>query len=134
MHKWIKRTLLIAALLLALAALFLGGGFALLKGTPAFYRPIVMTDAERKAAADAAEDTLARIQNFAADARRETVLETRTTTTISTLPSTDDKQTFSFTQDQLNALFNKWADLYGWREPVTFAGNSVLCARLNRRS
>jgi hypothetical protein len=32
-----------------------------------------------------------------------------------------------------NAAGNSRAML-GWREPVTFAGNSVLCARLNRRS
>src|SRR3954462_15063516 len=72
-RRWIKGLLLAAALLLAVAALFLGGGYALLRGTPDYYHPVVMTDAQRKGAADAAEDTLARDPNLPAGTRSDAI-------------------------------------------------------------
>src|SRR4051794_8874344 len=68
-----KRLLLLLALALALAALLLGGSVALLRGTPDYYRPIesLLTPEQRAAVSQAAEQTLARMQNFAAAARAE---------------------------------------------------------------
>jgi hypothetical protein len=85
-----------------------------------------MTDSQRKAAADAAEDTLARIQNFAAGTRSDairsgaeraapaTMAGASASPTPQSLPAADS--TFTFSQDQLNALFTKWSDAYGWRD------------------
>src|SRR5947207_12345798 len=55
-RSWSKRLLLALALLLALVGLFLTGGSVLLRGTPDFYKPNLLTSEQREAAAHSAEE------------------------------------------------------------------------------
>src|SRR5437762_3106062 len=121
MKKLIKRLMLGIALLMSLAALFAAGGYTLLRGRPDFYRPmrLMMSDAERSMAAASAEQTLARIQNFAADShgaaiRNQIAPGTRAASGLATLPAS--AESFSFSEAQLNALFDKWSGLKSWRD------------------
>ena len=111
MRKWFKRFLLAVALGLALLALFLTGGFVLLRGTPSYYRRSVLTDEERAAAATRAESKISQMQNIAVDAHGAELQKLRGVTQPTTLPGAT---TFSFTADELNALFNKWAAVNHW--------------------
>ena len=114
MRKWMKRTMLGVALLMALAALFLTGGFVLLRGTPDFYRQSALNSEQRAEAAARAESKLSQMQNLASDAQgAEIQRRLGTTTTPATAPGA---RTFSFTDEELNALFNKWAELHNWKD------------------
>jgi hypothetical protein len=114
--KRLKRILLIIALLLTVLALFLSGGVVLVHGTPEYYKPIVLTREQIDAASQSAEQTLARMQSIAAENHsaqiRSASAQTQPTTSLS------DEYTFAFSQDELNALFLKWAALHGWRDEL----------------
>jgi hypothetical protein len=80
---------------------------------------LMMTEAERAVAAASAEQTLARIQNFAADShgaaiRDHSASTTRTGRSATTAPA--DAERFNFTEAQLNAVFEKWSGVQSWRE------------------
>jgi hypothetical protein len=147
MKKLIKRLMLAVALLLALAALFAAGGYTLLRGTPDYYDPkrFIMTAAQRLAATESAEQTLARIHNLAADAHSADIRAARGTTAATTSPTTApaaDANTFSFTEPQLNALLDKWSELKAWKEryqqyvqdPVIILrpGTIILAGKVNK--
>jgi hypothetical protein len=121
MKKLIKRLMLVVALILSVAALFAAGGYTLVRGTPDYYKPmrLMMTEAERAVAAASAERTLARIQNFAADSHGASIRDramstTRASRSATTAPA--DAERFTFTEPQLNALFEKWSGVQSWRE------------------
>jgi len=122
--KRAKRWMLIFALLLSVLALFLGGGVVLVRGTPDYYRPAALTREQIEAASQRAEQTLTRIQNLAADAHGAQVRAQSGTTNPSTNASTGN--IFSFSEDELNALFRKWADLHGWREYIDRVVNEPI--------
>ncbi|HEX3357962.1 MAG TPA: hypothetical protein VHS31_13400 [Tepidisphaeraceae bacterium] len=113
MNRWIKRSLLGVALVLSLVALFLAGGFVLLRGTPTFYRLSLLSPEQRADAAARAESKLSQMQNLAADTHGAEVRALNSATMPATLPGA---RTFIFTADEMNALFNKWADLHGWKD------------------
>jgi hypothetical protein len=113
MRKWIKRSLLGVALVMALIALFLTGGFILLRGTPDYYRRTRLTAEQRAAAATRAEAKLTQMQNLATDLHGAE-LQARNGSTKPAAPP--GATTFSFTDDELNALFNKWAELNNWKD------------------
>jgi uncharacterized protein YpmS len=116
MRKWLKRFLLGIALGMALLALFLSGGFVLLRGTPSYYHQSTLTSQQRAEAATRAESKLSQMQNFAVDAHGAEVQKLRGATHPSAPPGVT---TFSFTEDELNALFNKWADLHDWKDVLS---------------
>src|SRR4051812_35712729 len=116
MRKWFKRFLLAMALGLALLALFLTGGFVLLRGTPSYYRRSTLTTQQRAEAATRAESKLSQMQNMAVDAHGAEVQKLRGVTQPTTLPGAT---TFSFSDDELNALFNKWAELNNWKDVLS---------------
>src|SRR5437016_6021882 len=109
MRKWIKRIMLGIALLLTLVALFLTCGFVLLRGTPAYYHQSRLSPEQRAEAASRAESKLSQMQNLAADAHGAEVQKVHGVTRPTAMPGAT---TFSFTDDELNALFNKWAELH----------------------
>ena len=113
MRKWLKRFLLGVALGMALLALFLTGGFVLLHGTPNYYRQSRLTAVQRAEAASRAESKLSQMQNIAVDAHGAELQKLRGVTQPTTSPGAT---TFSFTDDELNALFNKWAELNNWKD------------------
>lgn len=104
------------ALVMALIALFLTGGFVLLRGTPDYYRQSRLTDEQRAEAATRAESKISQMQNMAVDARGAELQRLRGVTQPTTSPGAT---TFSFTDDELNALFNKWAELYRWKDVLS---------------
>lgn len=108
-----RRRVKIILLLLALALASVGLlGFTLLKGTPDYYVALLLTPEQRQAAAQRAEDTITRMQNLAAAARGA---EIRASTNPSA-SSTREGTTFTFTQDELNSLFEKWSGKFQWQE------------------
>src|SRR2546422_870283 len=98
-----KRWLLVIALLLSVLALFLTGGAALMHGTPEYYRPAARTRQQIQAASQSAEQTLARMQNLAADSHGAQLRAQNGATKPSTIASVGN--TFTFSEDELNALF-----------------------------
>src|SRR5438067_13307299 len=116
MRKWIKRGMLAVALVLALLALFLTGGFVLLRGRPAYYHRSALSASQRADAAARAESKLSQMQNMAAEAHGAELQKLHGATRPATAPGA---QTFSFSEDELNALFNKWADLYDWKQKLS---------------
>jgi uncharacterized protein YpmS len=112
MKKWIKRLMLGLALLLSVTALFMVGGFALIRRTPDFYHHHLLTPAQRAAAAARAETKLTVMQNMVADSHGSEIQKLNGT---ATLPP-QGARTFSFSDDELNSLFNKWSDLHDWRQ------------------
>jgi hypothetical protein len=113
MNRWVKRSLLGVAFVMSLVALLLTGGFVLLRGTPGFYRQSLLSPEQRADAAARAESKLSQMQNLAADTHGAEVRALKSATMPAMLPGA---RTFKFTADEMNALFNKWADLHGWKD------------------
>jgi uncharacterized protein YpmS len=112
MKKWIKRIMLAVALMLSVTALMLAGGFALIRRTPDFYHRSLLSPAQRAAAASRAETKLTAMENMVVDSHGS---EIRAINRATTVPQAGAR-TFTFTEDELNSLFNKWSDLHDWRE------------------
>lgn len=125
-RRKLKLILLLLALALVSVALL---GFTLLKGTPDYYILLDLSPEQRDAAAQRAEDTITRMQNLAAAARGA---EIRASTNPSARPVREGT-TFSFTQDELNSLFAKWSDKFGWRETYgRYLENPIIILQDNR--
>jgi hypothetical protein len=132
--KWLKRTLLGVALVLFAAIIFSAGGIILLRGTPDFYQPASMTPEDHAAAARRAEDKLATINNYAADAYSSAVQSNRAAAD-GTHPPATKPSTFevAFTDQELNALFQNWSRLNGWKAAYEqYVHDPVLIFRNNR--
>lgn len=105
-HKWLRRTLLVVAILLTVV---IGGALValyLVRAEPAFYHPVELTAEQREAAAQRATNKLATIQNQAA--RLHAASNTRPTVN-------PDEITVSFTADELNSFFEKWSNFQNWK-------------------
>lgn len=113
--KWLKRILLVLAILLSGVLAVLGGSYYLMKGTPDWYHPRHQTAEQRADSARSAERKLADVQNWAADAQ---AAETRARSgrATATMPAAATAATVTFTEDELNAFFYKWAEFYHWQE------------------
>jgi len=119
MSRWAKKGLLVVALLLALAAGLSGVGVAMFKGTPDWYRAGAATsDAERAQLARDAEHKLIEAQNWAATVRadEQRAARHRPQSTTAPAPRAEETHQVEFSQQEINALFDKWSGLYGWRE------------------
>ena len=120
--KWVKSLLRILALLAILIAIGAGVGWYLLRGTPTWYEVPALDPAARQAAAVRAENELKRTIDWAASqqaeeraaihAARGAAPSTGPATTQATRPSL----TVTFSEQELNAAFEKWETAYGWRE------------------
>src|SRR5215210_3135619 len=134
--KWLKSLLRIVGLLVVLIAIGAGVGWYLLRGKPAWYDAAVPDLATRQAAAVRAENELKRTIDWAASQQAEeraglfaarTGPATSPATGPSTGPSTRRSLTVTFTEDELNAAFEKWETAYGWRESY---GESISNPRI----
>lgn len=126
--KWFKRILLVIAILLVGVLVALGGSYYLMKGTPDWYRPRHQTAQQRDDAARSAERKLADVQNWAADAQ---AAETRARSGRPTTSPTS--ATVTFTEDELNAFFYKWAEFYHWQARYgQYLSDPVLVLQHNR--
>jgi hypothetical protein len=121
MTRLARRSLLVLALLFAIFAILSGVGVTLFKGTPEWYRPRAggSSRAERESAARAAENKIIDVHNWAellrADQTRAAVAKQRG---IATVPAAraEGSHVIEFTQQELDALLDKWSTLYGWRD------------------
>ena len=119
MKRWVRRSLLGVALVLALIALLSGVGVTMFRSAPAWYVPRSATPpAQRQQLAQEAENKLIDAQNWAAELRADAVRSARAAASGATQPSTRaaGSHVVEFSEDELNALFDKWSVLYGWAE------------------
>lgn len=117
MKRWVRRSLLAVALVLALIALLSGVGVGMFRSRPSWYVPRDKAQAaQQKQWAQQAENKLIDAQNWAAELRADAVRSARAAETGAARPATraHDSYIVEFTQDELNALFDKWSVLYGW--------------------
>jgi len=110
--KIAKRLLLALTVVLALAIVVASVGLTLYRGTPEWYHPIAMDPQRREAAAQSATNKLVMIQNEAARVRRDERMSERDNV-ATTSPA--DAITVSFSEDELNAFFDKWAVWNEWK-------------------
>ncbi len=111
-----------------------GGGYHLLHGTPDWYQPSTLTQAEREAAANRVDQKFADALSWAAQAQAD---ETRQRNAASSAAPASTRpanlKTFSFTEDELNAAFQKWSELRNWKANYErFATDLVLALRDGR--
>jgi hypothetical protein len=151
MKKWLKRTLLLVALVLAVVLLLSGVAVSLFHGTPAWYEPGSAWGGpagkgEAEQLARSAENKLIDAQNWGAavvaDARRARAATRSATRPGGTTPAprAAESHEIAFSQDELNALFDKWSTAYGWRDKysaylddpriVLHEGKLILAGRL----
>ncbi|MCC7351951.1 MAG: hypothetical protein IT446_15430 [Phycisphaerales bacterium] len=126
--KWFKRILLIIAILLTGVLAVLGASYYLMKGIPEWYHPRHQTAQQRDIAARSAEQKLADVQNWAADAHAAEIRARsgRPTTTATSA-------TVTFTEDELNAFFYKWAEFYHFQDRYgQYLSEPVLVLQDNR--
>jgi hypothetical protein len=123
--KWLKRLIRMTALLAVLIAIGAGVGWYLLRGKPDWYIGDVADPAAQQAAAVRAENELKRTIDWAASQQAEEraalhaargAVATSPTTRPSTGPSSRPSLTVAFTEQELNAAFEKWGITYGWDE------------------
>jgi hypothetical protein len=120
--KWMKSLLRILALLAVLIAIGAGVGWYLLRGRPSWYEPDRSDPAARQAAAVRAENELKRTIDWASSeqAQERAALHAARGASPATAPSTGPTSrpslTVSFSEQELNAAFEKWETAYGWRE------------------
>ena len=120
--KWMKRLLRIVAVVVVVVAIGAGVAWYLLRGTPSWY-PIAQLDpVAQQAAAVRAENELKRTIDWAASQQAEERAAihasksgaTRPTSAPSTGPSSRPSLTVAFSEQELNAAFEKWGKAYGW--------------------
>ena len=114
-RKWIKRTLLSIAFVLALTA---GVSYWAFKGTPEYYQRRAMSEQERADAAERARRKIFRTQEWVAQLRADAQRAVHAASTGAPPPSatTRSSQPFSvsFTEEELNAGFETWSKAFGW--------------------
>jgi hypothetical protein len=119
---------LLKGIVFTLVVLFLGsiivltGGWFMLRGTPDWYKPDPSTPEQRESVARKAEDKFISMINWAATARarriRSAASDAPTTSQAAIAMAHEPLQPFQiqFTDQELNAFFDKWADFNGRRE------------------
>jgi hypothetical protein len=126
--KWQKRILLIIAILLTGVLAVLAASYYLMKGVPDWYHPRHQTAQQRDNAARSAEQKLADVQNWAADAQAAEI-RARSGRPATTPTSA----TVTFTEDELNAFFYKWAEFYHFQDRYgQYLSEPVLVLQDNR--
>jgi hypothetical protein len=117
MRKWIRRSILAAGVLVIVLGALSVVLVTLFKGEPQWYRASTASQAtpeQKEMLARDAESKLIDAQNWAALVRADAVRAQRATTQLA--PRAENSHLIELSQDELNALFDKWSDLYGWRE------------------
>lgn len=116
--RFLKTLLRILLMLLFTLVVIAVCGWFMLRGTPAWYRATAITADQRRAAAARVEDKLIHIYNWVAATRARRVRAVAATKSAPTSTAAIDflahepAQPFqiTFTETELNAFFEKWAD------------------------
>lgn len=109
--KWAKRLALILGVVLILLLLAIGAGRQMLRGTPDWYQPRAISEVDREQAAQRLTNKLVDLQNRAAQARRDELVLQRDSSPPVEPPLLD----VSFSEEEINAFFQKWAALHDWK-------------------
>jgi len=119
--RLLKSLLRFALVLLLVNIIVAVCGWFMLRGTPAWYRPDLMTPDQRRAAAARVEDKLIRMYDWVAATRARRVRAVAATnsppvpsaTAAADFLAHEPAQPFqiAFTEAELNAFFDKWADV-----------------------
>jgi hypothetical protein len=121
--KWVKRLLRIVACVVVIAVVGAAVAWVLLRGRPSWYDGQALDPAAARAAAVRAENEFKRTIDWAASQQAEERAAMRAArdgaaasspTTPSTHPATRPSLTVTFTEQELNAAFEKWGKAYGW--------------------
>lgn len=121
--KWLKRLFRIVVVVLLLIAVGAAAGWYLLRGRPSWYEADASDPAARQAAAVRVENELKRTIDWAASQQAEEraaihagrgATTSATSTSWSGGPATRRSLNMSFTEQELNAAFQKWGTAYGW--------------------
>jgi hypothetical protein len=110
MKKWIKRSLLTVALVLVAILGFATWSWHLLRGTPDWYNAPQRTDEERAAAANRVDQKLLDAVSWASEAQAQAT----SNTTRPAAAHAKNLKIVSFTEDELNAFFQKWNRAKNW--------------------
>jgi len=115
MRRWLKRILAVIAVVLFAIIVICVGGIILYKGTPDWYGSS-STAQQRQAAARVAEAKLTETQNWAELTAGDSIRLARAREQGTPPPATRVAATreILFSQDELNGLFEKWSEVYGW--------------------
>jgi len=120
--KWLKSLLRIAACVVVLGAVGAAILWTLARGRPSWYDAQAVDPAARQAAAVRAENEFKRTMDWAASQQAEeraaihAARGAPATSAPSTGPATRRSLTVTFTEQELNAAFEKWGRAYGWDE------------------
>jgi len=119
-RKWLKLTLWIVALLMVVLASLSVMSYIAIRRTPDWYQPDTSTQEQRSRAADRLENMLSLLVNwgqqkhFAKPATTDPQNAGQARSILS--QKADEAFPITFTDDELNALFNKWANTHDRRE------------------
>jgi uncharacterized protein YpmS len=120
MRKFFRKTLIALAAVLAAAIVLSVVGIAMFRGTPTWYvtggEPL--TAAQREQLARAAENKMIEAQNWAATLRADAqrAQQQQAMAATRTAARAESSHVIEFSDSELNALFDKWSVLYGWRD------------------
>src|SRR5688572_15596670 len=113
MKKWTRRIGLTLVVLVAALGAFVLVSWSLVRGTPDWYEPQVLSESERAEAANRADQKVAETLSWAADVQAAEVRR-RLAATRAAVPAGPSVKTISFTEDELNAFFRKWSSKHEW--------------------
>lgn len=118
MKKFFKRLLVALVVLLLLLGVAAGVVYYLYQGTPDWLPAPAASPAEQAAAAKRAQDTMKSTVDWASTVQAE---ETRSRTgtddpAATARPAAQRSRQISFSEQEINALFDKWDDHYRWHE------------------
>jgi hypothetical protein len=119
MSRPFRRIFLVIAIMIAGAAILSAVGVTLFKGTPDWYAVKAHhSAAEQQISARAAENKLIDARNWAALLRADQVRAAAARQQGATAPSTraDGSHVIEITQEELDALLDKWSAVYNWRQ------------------
>lgn len=126
-RKWFKVAGWLVAFVVVAGAGLWGTSYVMLRRTPEWYQPDISTDEQKSKAAKAFEDVLASIHNWGGKRRaiqyrkspaEQTKAASRGVEQARAILGEKPDEAFkiSFTDEQLNAFFNKWASTHNRRE------------------
>jgi hypothetical protein len=120
MTRVLRRILLLLAFVLALAAILSVVGVAMFKGTPDWYAAKARhSAAELASSARAAENKLIDARNWAALLRADQVraaAAAKQQGATAPAPRAEGSHVIEITQEELDALLEKWSTVYNWRQ------------------
>ena len=134
MRRWLKRGLIVLAILVLALILFGAGVGILYRSTPDWYTAPVAPE-RISDAAQQAETKLTETTNWAAMLNGDAVRASRAQQSGRRAPATrvSDDYEIRFTQEELNALFAKWSSLYHWPSKYSqWLENPRIVLRENR--